>query len=116
MPDPARVERRRRAAVEDAVEVAPADAGEARVPVVGDLLDREDRDRLRPHQRVQPFAQPVRGQRFAMSTCAVIASAWTPASVRPAAWTRRQLAGHPLNALPRAPAGPTAHAPAAASP
>ena len=31
-----RVERRRRPAVEDAVEIAPPDAGEARVPVVGD--------------------------------------------------------------------------------
>ena len=56
------VERRRRAAVEDAVEVAPPEAREARVPVVGDRLDREHRDRVGPHQRVQPLAQPVRRQ------------------------------------------------------
>ena len=53
VPDAAGVERGRRPAVEDAVEIAPADAGEARVPVVGDLLDLEHRDRMRPDQRVQ---------------------------------------------------------------
>ena len=47
VPDPAALERRRRAAVEDPIEVAPADAREARVPVVGDRLDLEDRDRVR---------------------------------------------------------------------
>ena len=78
------VERWRGAAIEDPVEIAPADAGEARVPVVGDRRRHPVTDTgCGPHQRVQAFAQAMRRQRFAMSTCAGIASAWTPASVRP---------------------------------
>ena len=86
VPDLPALERRRGAAVEDPVEVAAADAGEARVPVVGDRLDVEHRDRV--------AAAPARSglreggaavSASAMSTWALIASAWTPASVRPAA-------------------------------
>ena len=58
------LERRRRAAVEDPVEIAPPGAREARMPVVGDRLDLEHRHRVGPHQRVEPLAQPVRGQRL----------------------------------------------------
>ena len=46
-PRPPGLQRQRRAAVEDAVDVAAADAAEARVPVVGDDLRLEDRDRRR---------------------------------------------------------------------
>ena len=62
VPNPPRVERRRRAAIEDPIEILPPDTGEARVPVVGDLLDREHRNRVRADERIQPLAQPVRGQ------------------------------------------------------
>ena len=34
------------------------------MPVVGDLLDLEDRDRMGPDERVQPLAQAVRRQRL----------------------------------------------------
>ena len=35
------------------------------MPVVSDLADLEHRDRVRPHERVQAFAQPVRSERLA---------------------------------------------------
>ena len=41
VPDTARVERGGRAAVEDAVEVAPLDAAEARMPLLGGMFRRK---------------------------------------------------------------------------
>jgi hypothetical protein len=64
MPHPPAIQCRRRPSVEDAVEIAPPDAREARVPVIRDLLDVEYRHRLRPHQRVEALAQPVRRERL----------------------------------------------------
>ena len=87
VPHAAMIERRRRSAIEDAVQIVAPDAGEAGVPVVGDRLDRRHGDRVGPDKRVEPLAQAMLGQRLRESTWAAIASAWTPASVRPAAWT-----------------------------
>jgi hypothetical protein len=47
VPDPARLERRRRAPVEDAVEIDPPRRRQARMEPGGNGLDRQDRDRLR---------------------------------------------------------------------
>src|SRR5437763_10170769 len=62
VPDPTRVQSRRGAAAKDSVEIAPPDAGEASVPVVGDGTHLHDGDRLWPNERIQSLAQPVRRQ------------------------------------------------------
>ena len=64
VPHLAALDRGRRAAVEDPIEIAAPGAREARMPVVGDRLDLKHRNRGGPNQRIQALAQPVRGQRL----------------------------------------------------
>lgn len=59
VPDFALVQGRRRTAIEDPVQVTSADAGETGMPVGGNRVCVEDRDRLFAHECIQAFAQPV---------------------------------------------------------
>jgi hypothetical protein len=93
VPRAAALERQRRAAVADAVEVAPADAREARVPVVGLGLAREHRDRLGPQPRVERFHQPERVSCLGDVDMADHRQRVHPAVGAPGAVQRRVLAG-----------------------
>ena len=58
-PGAAALEREIGAAVDDAIEIVALDRREARVEVVGDLLGREHRDRMRAQMRVERIAHGV---------------------------------------------------------
>jgi hypothetical protein len=60
VPDPAGLERRRRAAVEDAVQIGPPGRRQARMEPVRDGLDRQHRDGLRAQMRVRGVAHGIR--------------------------------------------------------
>ena len=60
VPDPARIERRRRPAVEDAIDVVPLHGGDARIERLGHDLRREDRDGGRLQMRVGGVPHRIR--------------------------------------------------------
>ena len=72
-------------------------------------FDGEDRDRRGRTSALRPSRRRCSVSAFSISTCAAIASAWTPASVRPAACTPQALPSCG-GSLPRSPAARTAHA------
>ena len=117
VPHLAALERRRRAAVEDAVEIARARCRRsARASRRRPARPRARRPAPGRTSALRPSRSRCSVSVLAMSTCAAIASAWTPASVRPARMhaspARRSCGRSPA----RASAAPTAHGPAAASP
>ena len=116
MPHPPGIQCRRRPAIKDAVEIPPPDTREARVPVVGNLRHIQHRHRLRPHQRVQSFAQPMRRKRLLDIDMRAHRQRVNSGVGPPGGGERRAAPRSSAPAPPPAPAGPTAHGPAAASP
>ena len=88
VPDPAAIERGRRAAVQDAVAIAPARRREAGMEVARHDLGLGDRrSGWASDGSSAPPAPCRRASPSARSRCATWPSACTPVSVRPAPWT-----------------------------
>ena len=97
-PGAADVEREIGAVVGDAIEVVPLLGGEPRLEIIRhDLRAESTPIGCGRKCAFRPSRSRPGGKCFAMSQCATCASACTPASVRPAPWTRTVLAADRLH-------------------